>query len=100
MLIPMLVSGDLHRQSGLQSISPPQGGKIVYGQVDGQTTEAGAMGAVLRSLHDHLGDRPHKGRRWRSQLVRLLLCCILAHDSRSLSVESFSAASSSNALVP
>ena len=49
-------------QGGLQTINPPQGGKIVYGQVDGQTTEAGAMGAVLRSLHSSLGEKPQVGK--------------------------------------
>jgi hypothetical protein len=49
-------------QSGLKTINPAQGGKIVYGQVQGQTTEAGAMGAVLRSLHNSLGERPQVGK--------------------------------------
>jgi hypothetical protein len=49
-------------QSGLQTINPAGGGKIVYGQVDGQTTEAGAMGAVLRSLHSSLGEKPQVGK--------------------------------------
>jgi Short C-terminal domain len=49
-------------QGGLKTIDPPQGGKIVYGQVAGQTTEAGAMGAILRSLHNQLGDRPQVGK--------------------------------------
>jgi hypothetical protein len=49
-------------QGGLKTINPPQGGKIVYGQVDGQTTEAGAMGAVLRSLHNSLGEKPQVGK--------------------------------------
>jgi hypothetical protein len=49
-------------QSGLQTINPASGGKIVYGQVDGQTTEAGAMGAVLRSLHSSLGEKPQVGK--------------------------------------
>jgi hypothetical protein len=49
-------------QSGLQSIDPPGGGKIVYGEVDGQATEAGAMGAVLRSLHNSLGEKPQVGK--------------------------------------
>jgi len=49
-------------QSGLKTINPPTGGKIVYGQVDGQTTEAGAMGAVLRSLHQSLGEKPQVGK--------------------------------------
>lgn len=37
-------------------------GQIFYGQVEGQTNEAGAMGAVLRSLHNQLGDRPQVGK--------------------------------------
>jgi hypothetical protein len=45
-------------QSALKTIDNPKGGKIVYGQVDGQTTEAGAMGAVLKSLHSQYGDKP------------------------------------------
>ena len=49
-------------QGGLQTINPAGGGKIVYGQVDGQTTEAGAMGAVLRSLHNSLGEKPQVGK--------------------------------------
>ena len=49
-------------QGGLTSIDPPQGGKIVYGQVLGQNTEAGAMGAVLKSLHTSLGERPQVGK--------------------------------------
>jgi len=49
-------------QGGLKTINPPSGGKIVYGQVDGQTTEAGAMGAVLRSLHNSLGEKPQVGK--------------------------------------
>ncbi len=49
-------------QTGLKSLDGPKGGKIVYGNVDGQTTEAGAMGAVLRSLHSQYGDRPQVGK--------------------------------------
>jgi hypothetical protein len=46
----------------MQTINAPQGGKIVYGQVEGQSTEAGAMGAVLHSLHTQLGERPQVGK--------------------------------------
>jgi len=49
-------------QSGLKTIDNPKGGRIVYGQVDGQSTEAGAMGAVLRSLHNQYGDKPQVGK--------------------------------------
>ncbi len=47
---------------GLKTIDNPKGGKIVYGKVDGQTSEAGAMGAVLHSLHSQYGDRPQVGK--------------------------------------
>jgi hypothetical protein len=49
-------------QTALKTIDNPQGGRIVYGQVDGQTTEAGAMGAILRSLHNQYGDKPQVGK--------------------------------------
>jgi hypothetical protein len=49
-------------QGGLKTINPPAGGTIVYGQVDGQTTEAGAMGVVLHSLHQSLGEKPQVGK--------------------------------------
>jgi hypothetical protein len=46
----------------LKSIDNPGGGKIYYGQVEGQSTEAGAMGAVLRALHNQYGERPQVGK--------------------------------------
>ncbi|MBV9762776.1 MAG: hypothetical protein JO340_19615 [Acidobacteriaceae bacterium] len=46
----------------LKTIDNPGGGKIVYGQVDGATTEPAAMGSILRSLHNQYGDRPQVGR--------------------------------------
>jgi hypothetical protein len=49
-------------QAALQTINAPQGGKIVYGQVENQTTEAGAMGSLLRSLHKSYGGRPQVGK--------------------------------------
>lgn len=51
-----------YAQTALRTIDNPGGGKIVYGSVDGQSTEAGAMGAVLRSLHNQYGNRPQIGR--------------------------------------
>jgi hypothetical protein len=60
----MVLSGPSARsaQGGLKTINPPQGGKIIYGQVTGESTEAGAMGAVLRSLHQSLGEKPQVGK--------------------------------------
>lgn len=43
-------------------INNPGGGKIAFGRVGGQTTEAGAMAAVLHSIHGQFNDRPVKVR--------------------------------------
>lgn len=48
-------------EDALKTIDNPGGGKIVYGQVPGQTTEAGTMGAMLRAVHQQWGDRPQVG---------------------------------------
>jgi len=62
-LVAVALSGVLAQaQEGLKSVRCPQGGTVRYGQVQGQTTEAGAMGAILRSLHTQYGDRPKVGR--------------------------------------
>lgn len=60
--VSLLFAAAAHAQGALKTINNSQGGKIVYGQVEGQTTEAGAMGAVLRSLHNQFGDRPQVGK--------------------------------------
>jgi hypothetical protein len=57
----LLPSARLHAQD-LKTIDPPGGGKIVYGQVVSETTEAGAMGSILRNLHQSLGERPQVGK--------------------------------------
>jgi hypothetical protein len=49
-------------QSALQTIDNPSGGKIVYGLVDGASSEAGAMAMILGSLHRQYGDRPQVGK--------------------------------------
>lgn len=49
-------------QTALRTIDNPKGGKTVYGPVDGQSTEAGAMATVLRSLHNQYGDKPQVGK--------------------------------------
>src|SRR5580704_2275289 len=53
---------DGRAQGALQTINTPQGGKIIYGEVKDQTTEAGAMGSLLRSLHSEYGERPQVGK--------------------------------------
>ena len=52
-------------QEGLKAIENPGGGRILYGRVAGQTTAAGAMGKVLRSIHGEYGAAPQPGRPFR-----------------------------------
>jgi hypothetical protein len=49
-------------QTALKTIENPAGGRIVYGPVDGATSEAGAMGSILSSLHRQYGDKPQVGK--------------------------------------
>jgi hypothetical protein len=49
-------------QAPLKTIDNPGGGKIIYGHVDGQATEAGAMGSILQTLHRQYDDKPQVGR--------------------------------------
>ncbi len=56
-LLPALA--DAH---ALTTFDPPGGGKIIFGQVTGQSTEAGAIAAMLREVHQSAGDRPQVGR--------------------------------------
>ena len=49
----------------MKSVDGPQGGKIVYGVVDGANTNAAAMAKVLRSVQNSCGERPQIGRVFR-----------------------------------
>lgn len=49
-------------QTALKTIDNPEGGKIVYGQVEGANSQAAAMGAVLRAVHNQCGDKPQVGK--------------------------------------
>ncbi len=56
------------RSSGptpLTTLSAPQGGVIVYGQVSGVATQAAAMGKILRNVHDNCGEKPEVGKVFR-----------------------------------
>jgi len=55
-----------HGEGVLKTIDNPGGGQIIYGPVSGQSSLQGAMGAVLRSLHSHFGDRPQIGKFFRA----------------------------------
>ena len=45
-------------QTPLKTIDMPQGGKIVYGLVDGAGTQAAAAIALLRTVHKNCGEKP------------------------------------------
>lgn len=61
LIVPALVLAALPAQAGLKTLQSPQGGIIVYGQVEGARSQAGAMGSVLRSVHTQCGERPKVG---------------------------------------
>jgi len=65
LLLPTCLATSASAQTPLKTINNPGGGQIVYGTVDGQSTEPAAMGAILRSLHNQYGDRPEVGRVFR-----------------------------------
>lgn len=62
LIVPALVLAALPAQAGLKTLQSPQGGIIVYGQVEGARSQAGAMGSVLRSVHTQCGERPKVGK--------------------------------------
>ena len=49
-------------QTPLKTINNPQGGMIVYGLVDGATTQAAAMSSILRTVHNNCGEKPQVGK--------------------------------------
>jgi hypothetical protein len=50
-----------HAQPTLTTLAGAQGGTIVYGVVDGATTQAAALGSVLRTVHNSCGEKPQVG---------------------------------------
>jgi hypothetical protein len=48
-------------QTPLTTIDMPQGGRIVYGKVQGADTQGAAMTHVLRVMHQSCGERPQIG---------------------------------------
>ena len=48
-------------QTPLTTIDMPQGGRIVYGKVQGADTQGAAMTHVLRVMHQSCGDKPKIG---------------------------------------
>ena len=61
-LVASLGMTDVAAQGGLNHLSGPKGGDIVYGPVTGVDAVPAAMGAVLRMLHGKFGAKPEVGR--------------------------------------
>ncbi len=49
-------------QTQLKTVNSPEGGRIMYGVVDGATSQAGGMASVLHAVHTGCGERPQVGR--------------------------------------
>lgn len=49
-------------QTPLKNVKSPEGGKIMYGVVDGATSQAAGLASVLRAVHANCGERPQIGR--------------------------------------
>jgi hypothetical protein len=62
MLCTLLLAAQGEAQTALKTIENPGGGKVVYGRVDGATSEAQAMGMILGSMHRQYGDKPQVGK--------------------------------------
>lgn len=58
----MLIAYRAAAQTPLKAVNSPEGGKIMYGLVDGATTQASGMASVLRAVHNNCGERPQIGR--------------------------------------
>jgi len=57
-----IASHTARAKTPLKTINNPQGGKIVYGLVDGASSQAAAMGAMLRAVHNQCGEKPQVGK--------------------------------------
>jgi len=64
-LVLLFCAGAAWGQGAFKTVHNPAGGKLVYGPIDGQTTEEAAMGWVLRQIRDSSGDEPQVSRFFR-----------------------------------
>ncbi len=49
-------------EDAMKTINNPGGGQILYGPIDPQPSVQAAMGAMLRQVHAHYGERPQVGK--------------------------------------
>jgi len=48
--------------SPLTTVNAPQGGRLVYGPLNGSTTQSAALSRMLRAMHNNCGEKPQIGR--------------------------------------
>jgi len=58
----LCLPGRIASTNPLKTLDAAQGGKIVYGVVDGVTTQPAALASLLRSVHQSCGEKPQIGR--------------------------------------
>ncbi|HXN46696.1 MAG TPA: hypothetical protein VN893_08640, partial [Bryobacteraceae bacterium] len=61
----LLLTAGAMGQGPLRTIDMPEGGRIVYGTVQGAESQGAAMVAVLRMMHQNCGERPQIGQAFR-----------------------------------
>lgn len=61
LFLPAIYTFAIQAQTPLTTIDMPQGGRIVYGTVDGVTPQVTAMVRILRIMHQNCGERPQIG---------------------------------------
>jgi hypothetical protein len=60
-------SGSEPAGSALTTLDNPGGGEVVYGLVEGEASLPAAMASLLRSVHEHFGNRPEIGKLFRTR---------------------------------
>ncbi|HET9328993.1 MAG TPA: hypothetical protein VFO23_00555 [Steroidobacteraceae bacterium] len=66
---------------GLQTVTVPGGGQIVYGPLTGQANQHDAMVFMLRQVHGHYGERPQVGRFFTADAANSLAVFFTVHDT-------------------
>jgi hypothetical protein len=56
----------------LTTVNAPQGGRIVYGPLNGTTTQPDALARMLRAVHNNSGEKPQIGRAFQFSGTKLV----------------------------
>jgi len=90
LLLSLLLAsaGSAPAQTPLKSINSPEGGRIMYGAVDGAPNQASGLAYVLRTVHNNCGERPQIGRvfRFRGTETVAVFFTVVNHPARNVKV--------------